>query len=266
MPRTKLAAIERQRFIMEWLSEHPSISITDVVSRYNVSEVTVRHDLIDLEQSGRVRRIRGGAVSLGRSMAVSYPEERACFNTDAKLLIGRKAAEYVSDGDVIICDIGTTNFYFVQQLSQKKDLTVITGDLAIANYISYNLPFAQVVLLGGMLQKGHLYSAGSLTLETMSKLYADKAFISTDGFDLDRGFTVEHDFSVSIKHRYAQNARQRFMLMDSSKVGKTSFYQFAHPADFDVLITETDPDDALADMLSYTHKSPELIVIDQQKV
>lgn len=260
MPRDNTSAAERQRFIMDWLTDRPSISVADITGRFGVSEVTARHDLDALELSGRVRRVRGGAVSRGRSLSLSYPEERARLNVEAKNAIGRAAADFVSDGDVIIADIGTTSFSFVSQLTGKRGITIITGDLAIANYVSYNLPDADVLLLGGILRKGHLYTAGSLTLDSMARLYADKAFVSADGFHPERGFTVEHDFSVSIKQRYLANARQRLMLLDGSKLGKTSFFQFAGLSDFDVLVTDADPEGELGRAIADAHDGPELIL------
>lgn len=260
MPRDNTSASERHRFIMNWLTDHPSIAVSDIAEHFRVSEVTARHDLDALESSGRVRRVRGGAVSRGRTLALTYPEERAQFNVEAKEAIGCAAATFVSDGDVIIVDIGTTSFAFVQQLADKRGITIITGDLAIANYASYNLPGADVLLLGGIVRKGHLYTAGSLTLDSMAKLYADKAFVGADGFHPDRGFTVEHDFSVSIKQRYLANARQRFMLLDESKVGKTSFFQFAELSDFDVLITDAGSNSELGQAAAAARDRPDLVV------
>ena len=59
-----LSPAERQRFIMNWLAEKPNISVSDIVRRFSVSEVTARHDLVSLESEGKLRRVRGGAVSL----------------------------------------------------------------------------------------------------------------------------------------------------------------------------------------------------------
>ena len=263
MSRDDTAAASRHRFILDWLTDKPSIGITDITEHCGISEVTARHDLMTLESQGKIRRIRGGAVSLSRSVAITYPEERISFNVDAKRTIGKIAASFVSNGDVIIADIGTTGFYFVQQLVDKRDITIITGDLAIANYASFNLPYANVLLLGGTLRRGHMYVAGAITLDSMSKLYADKAFVSVDGFHPDRGFTVEHDFSVSIKQVYNSNSRQRFMMLDSSKVGKTSFYLSSTLSDFDTVITETDPESVLRHAVEKAHHRPTLIVADE---
>ncbi|WP_158559502.1 MULTISPECIES: DeoR/GlpR family DNA-binding transcription regulator [unclassified Olsenella] len=251
---------DRQSFILEWLDSNPSIAVSDVQKKFGVSDVTVRHDLVALESAGKVRRVRGGAVSLARTMLMSYPEERINFNVAAKDRIAHAAAEMVEDGDVIIADIGTTAYQFVRHLESKKDITIITGDLSIAHFASFNLPGAEVMLLGGKVRKEHLYLAGAMTLDAMSKLYADKAFLSCDGFHQDRGFTVEHDFSVTIKQAYIANSRQSIMMLDSSKLGRTSFYRFSTMEDFDCVITDADPDGYLAQSVERTKHAPQLVI------
>ena len=251
---------DRQSFILEWLDSNPNIAVSDVQKKFGVSDVTVRHDLVALESAGKVRRVRGGAVSLARTMLMSYPEERINFNVAAKDRIAHAAAEMVEDGDVIIADIGTTAYQFVRHLESKKDITIITGDLSIAHFASFNLPGAEVMLLGGKVRKEHLYLAGAMTLDAMSKLYADKAFLSCDGFHQDRGFTVEHDFSVTIKQAYIANSRQSIMMLDSSKLGRTSFYRFSTMEDFDCVITDADPDGYLAQSVERTKHAPQLVI------
>ena len=225
---------DRQSFILEWLDSNPSIAVSDVQKKFGVSDVTVRH--------------------------MSYPEERINFNVAAKDRIAHAAAEMVEDGDVIIADIGTTAYQFVRHLESKKEITIITGDLSIAHFASFNLPGAEVMLLGGKVRKEHLYLAGAMTLDAMSKLYADKAFLSCDGFHQDRGFTVEHDFSVTIKQAYIANSRQSIMMLDSSKLGRTSFYRFSTMEDFDCVITDADPDGYLAQSVERTKHAPQLVI------
>ena len=252
----------RQRFIMNWLAENPSISVADIVHRFSVSEVTARHDLVALESAGKLRRVRGGAVSISRSTAISYPEERINVQVRAKEAIATKAASLVNDGDVIIADIGTTSFYFVKALIEKRNITIITGDLAIANYVSFNLPNATVVLLGGTLRKGHLYLAGALTLDSMQKLHADKAFVSADGFSPDQGFTVEHDFSAVIKKVYLTNSQQQYMLLDESKFNKTSFYQYSTLEDFTGIIVDSDSEGIMSKAIEASKQQPTLYIAD----
>lgn len=255
-----LSPAERQRFIMNWLAEKPNISVSDIVRRFSVSEVTARHDLVSLESEGKLRRVRGGAVSLSRSTAISYPEERINVQVEAKEAIAATAATLVDDGDVLVIDIGTTGFYFAKALMDKREITIITGDLAIANYASFNLPNASVVLLGGSVRKGHLYLAGALTLDCMSKLHADKAFVSADGFHPDHGFTVEHDSSAMIKHMYLTNSNQGYMMVDQGKFNKTSFYQSAQIDDLDGIIVDGDDEDIMTAAIKSSRSHPKLYI------
>lgn len=238
MSRNDKSAVERQQYVLAWLMDHESIMVSDISSYFGVSEVTARRDLELLEQAGEVKRIHGGAISHNKSLTLKYPEQKVNHNVEAKEAIGKAAAQLVNDGDVIIADIGTTSFYFVKHLTNKKNITIITGDLVIANFASYNLPGAEILLLGGLLRKGYLYVRGSLTLSAMSNLYADKAFLSADGYDKRHGFTVEHDFSTTIKRAYISNSKQHIMLLDSSKYERTSFYHFADLSDFDICIVD----------------------------
>ena len=260
-----LSPAERQRFIMNWLAEKPNISVSDIVRRFSVSEVTARHDLVSLESEGKLRRVRGGAVSLSRSNAISYPEERINVQVEAKEAIAATAATLVDDGDVLVIDIGTTAFYFTKALMDKRDITIITGDLAIANYASFNLPNASVVLLGGSVRKGHLYLAGALTLDCMSKLHADKAFVSADGFHPDHGFTVEHDFSAMIKHMYLTNSNQGYMMVDQGKFNKTSFYQSAQIDDLDGIIVDGDNEGIMTAAIESSRSHPKLYFAKELK-
>ena len=254
---------ERQAYIMDCLVKSPSIQIADICATFGVSEVTARHDLMVLERSGRLKRTRGGAVSLSRTMVLSYPEERAGRNVPAKEAIGRAAAALVSDGDTIIADIGTTILQFVKCLATKRALDMITADVAIASYANFNLPNVRVTLPGGTLRTGHLYLAGPLTLDGMAGLFADTAFVSADAYHPDHGFTVRHDFSASIKRLYLANARRRVMLIDASKYRTTSFFRYADVGDFDAIVVDTDPEGVMREALARAARPPQLIVADE---
>lgn len=253
-----LSAEDRHRAILENLEKKSTVSVAELSAELGVSEVTIRADLTQLEGAGKLRRVRGGAVSITRTVLMSYPEERITINQRAKKQVARVASSMVDDGDVIVVDIGTTSFYLVHELAQKKDLTIITGDLAIANYASYNLPASDVILLGGRVRKGHLYTAGTLTLESMSKLYADKAFISCDGYEDGRGFSVEHDFSVTIKKAYIEHSRRAVMMLDQTKLGRTSFYQMSTVEDFDDIVLDDDPNNIMRKAVVCSERHPTL--------
>lgn len=168
------------------------------------------------------------------------------INVEAKRAVAQKAAEFVSNGDSLLIDTGTTTFEFVNTLYDKRNITIVTSDLSIATFADSNLPHADVMLLGGALRKNHRYMTGSITNEILGRLHLDKAFVATDSFHEEYGFTTEYTGNADVKRLMLRRARERFMIMDASKVRSPSFIQFATICDFDTVITDYDPDGVIA--------------------
>lgn len=185
-------------------------------------------------------------MSISRTITVSYPDQRMNINVEAKRIVAGKAAEFVSNGDSLLIDTGTTTFEFVNTLYDKRNITIVTSDLSIATFADSNLPHADVLLLGGALRKNHRYMTGSITNEILGRLHLDKAFVATDSFHEEYGFTTEYTGNADVKRLMLRRAKERFMIMDASKVRPPSFIQFATVNDFDTIITDYDPNGVLA--------------------
>ena len=110
---------ERRAMIVEEVNRRSSIQVADICERFGVSEVTARNDLDKLEKGGKLRRTHGGAVSITRTITVSYPDQRMNINVKAKRAVAARAAELVSNGDSLLVDTGTTTFEFVNTLYDK---------------------------------------------------------------------------------------------------------------------------------------------------
>jgi DeoR/GlpR family transcriptional regulator of sugar metabolism len=122
-----MSALNRLSQIVEMVMEKGSISIPEICARFDVSEMTARRDLNELDRQGLLRRVHGGAIaSLARSYEPPFPT-RASKNLEAKLAIGLKAAELVFDGDSIALDVGTTTLEIVSGLKEKRNLTIVTS-------------------------------------------------------------------------------------------------------------------------------------------
>src|SRR5689334_11894825 len=129
---------DRQRKILELIAQNGQVAVTDLCALFGVSEMTVRRDLSELDREGLLRRVHGGAMSsLGRSYEPPYPL-RATENLRYKVAIGRAAAEMISDGESIAFDVGTTTLEIARALEGKRNLTILTASLPIANEIVVN--------------------------------------------------------------------------------------------------------------------------------
>ncbi|WP_085831091.1 DeoR/GlpR family DNA-binding transcription regulator [Collinsella vaginalis] len=251
---------ERRAMIVEEVNLRSSIRVSDICERFRVSEVTARNDLDKLERGGKLRRTHGGAVSIARTITVSYPDQRLNINVEAKRAVAKRAAALVSNGDSLLVDTGTTTFEFVRFLSDKRDITIVTSDLSIASFADSNLPHADVLLLGGALRKNHRYMTGPITNRTLGDLYLDKAFLATDSFHPDHGFTTEFTGNADVKRLMVARARVKIMLMDASKVRCPCFVRFAGISDIDAVVIDEDPGGALAGAIAAAGASTELVI------
>ena len=163
---------QRKKVILKLLETNEEVSIPEIVSRCNVSEITVRRDLTLLEKKGALRRIHGGAVK-----SVSVPE---LFGFDKNLLqrqnqkieICKLASSLIEEGDTIYMDCGTTVYHLTRFLPRFKNLRIITNSLpVVSELVPY--PHIQVYLIGGELDNVRKALYGPNTEQLLSKYKAD---------------------------------------------------------------------------------------------
>ena len=130
-----MSNLNRLGNITEIAMKNGSISVPEICEQFGVSEMTARRYLNELDRQGFLRRVHGGAIpNLARSYEPPFPT-RAIKNAAAKVAIGVKAAELVFDGDSIALDVGTTTLEMVAGLRGKRNLTILTSCLQIANRV-----------------------------------------------------------------------------------------------------------------------------------
>ena len=187
---------ERKNEIVKELKKTGKVKVVELVEQFQVSEETIRRDLMILEEKGLLKRVYGGAIH-----AVFQSEEppfvqRTSVNQEAKVKVGKKAVELISDGDVIAIDVGTTMLEFAKQIEKKKDITIITNSLPVSSVLTeslnQNMFTGQVLLLGGQIDPKHQSISGSLTEQMLNQFNIDKAFISAGGFSIQKGVSNYH--------------------------------------------------------------------------
>lgn len=239
-------AEERRAAILDMLEHSASVQVSDLARTFGVSAVTARADLDALEAAGKLRRTHGGAVSLHKALTVSIQDKRINLNVAAKQAIAQTAIELVEDGDSIIVDSGTTALEFVHALTTRRDITVITADVTIANYIDDSLPQTDVILLGGTLRKGHRYLYGPLALRALEVLHADKAFLCPTSLVPNRGLMTNFEQMAQVKSAFIEAASTSIALIDATKVDAGGLMLFAPLERIDVLVMDRDPEGVVA--------------------
>jgi DeoR family fructose operon transcriptional repressor len=221
-----MLAEERRYRIVEILNERESglVSVTELSDLLKVSTMTIRRDLDWLEERDLLRRVHGGAV-VREILDDERPfRERGKEFSQEKQLVGRMAAQLVHDGEVIILDAGTTTQQVARHLGDKQDLTVVTNAMPVAEELS-RYPQISTILLGGILKHRELCTVGPPVTDELSRLSADKLFLSAAGFAPEKGATDPDLRETEVKQAMIRAARQVILVTDSSKWGVVTFAQ-----------------------------------------
>jgi DeoR family fructose operon transcriptional repressor len=235
---------ERKRAIFDYVVSRKKATVAELCARYGVSSATIRSDLRDLEMGGGLVRTHGGAIV--RSQARFEPDatEKSVQSLPEKRAIAALALNEVENGDTIVIDTGTTTLELAELLDSKRDITVLTNDLAIALRLEQH-PTATVHFLGGVLRKRFHCTVGHRAEETLRGLTVDKAFMGANSFSLEKGAGTPDLQLAELKKLMMSIATKVYLLVDSSKMGKNSFARFAAPEDIDYLVVDAiSPEDA----------------------
>ena len=171
--------------ILEILANEHRIEVSELARQLEVSKVTMRKDLDELESRGIISREHGYAI-LQSSDDIG---PRIAYHYEAKRKIALKACELVHQGDTVMVENGSCCAVLADMLVQThNDLTIITNSVFIADYIR-GKGRAQVILLGGIYQQDNQVLVGPLVRQAVSNFCVNVFFVGTDGFSEKNGFT-----------------------------------------------------------------------------
>ena len=236
---------KRRKQIISLLEETGSVALNDLAELFpDVSLMTLRRDLIKLEEEGIVIRTHGGAVRTNK--VKTFPGEESSYDSrerehrEAKNLLAKKALEFVEIGRSIFLDSGSTIMALTHMIPDSQFSFITSGINIALTLLSLESP--TVVVLGGAANRNTYSTSCPLSRILLNSLNIDIAFLSASGFSQDAGFTVSNAYEAELKSRIMEKAKKIIILMDSSKLNKTLPYTFAHLKDVDVLITDAELD------------------------
>ncbi len=244
--------------IAELLDKRGKLSLKQLEEFFpDVSQMTLRRDLLQLEQVGKIIRVRGGAMSVREVEKTSGGPytKKTTMNTDEKIVIAQKAARLIDEGASLFLDGGSTALYFAKEMPDKF-CNVFTNGIAVATELAKKKNVV-VNLLGGQLIKENLSTASSFSSLYFTDTNFELAIISTAAFTLENGFSCSSQAEAELLRVICKKARSLYMMLDSSKIGKIKPYTFARVEDINVLITDADfPED-----LKNEFKERDIVVI-----
>ncbi|HEX6923232.1 MAG TPA: DeoR/GlpR family DNA-binding transcription regulator [Bacillales bacterium] len=230
-------AAQRKTEILDRLRAKGTVTVNDLADDLGVSEPTIRRDLEDLEDEGKLKRTYGGAVSTEVSTFEPSLPEKVVHYHDEKSAIGQRAVSLIETGETILLDSGTTTLEIARQLPDIE-LTVVTNSLQIGQEISA-LRKVKLLFLGGELRQTTGAFVGPLTESLLSQINVDKLFLGTNAVDLERGVTTPNTMEAATKQAMISSAREVILAADNSKFGKISLAKVCDFADLDLILTDS---------------------------
>jgi DeoR/GlpR family transcriptional regulator of sugar metabolism len=228
---------ERRDRILSLLSEHGKVRVKELSRLLKTSEVTIRNDLQELHQRGRLRKTHGGAMPPDSANGEASLQEKYHSHAEEKRRIGAAAAALVNDGETIILDSGTTTQEIAKRIKDKQNLTVITNGVNIAMELA-GARGVQVLLLGGVLRDNAFSIGGHFAEEMLRQLSADKLFLAADACDLEFGVSTPNLEESRVNQAMARIAREKILVADSSKFGKRGLSRIVPLLEMNHVITD----------------------------
>ena len=230
---------KRRTEILSLIQEDGHAKVQQLSRIFNVSEVTIRQDLEELEKLGYVQREHGGAFLKDVG---SFAKSGMLFNQthmEEKKLLAKVAAQFVSDGDSIILDSGSTTTELARCLLSRNNLVVLTNALNIAYILGEN-PGINLLLSGGEFKAPTLSLTGELAAGMFKGFHAEKLFLATAGITLDNLMLTYPSFSdLAVKKAMIKSSAKVYLLADSSKIGNPSLANLGSISMINTLITDS---------------------------
>ena len=238
----RLLKEERQQRILEVLQEHKRVTVPELSQRFGISEVTIRRDLHELAESGKLHRAHRGAIEVAPAPPEPPVVQRMVSEQELKERIAREAARLVQDGSTVFIGSGSTTTLLARLLLSRRRLTVVTNAINIAVDLSAAEGDLTVVVTGGVLRKSELSVLGHIAEQSLTEVRVDKVIMGVQALSIEDGWTTDHMPEVSTTRRILAMARELIILADHTKLGRKAAAFIAPLSRITTLVTNPQAD------------------------
>lgn len=234
---------QRHKEIMHQLAKEGSIKTSTLCNILSASRETIRRDLETLEERGMLKRIHGGATQMEapRESNVIYTsfEQRKSEHSSDKIEVALEAAKYISEGQAIALDSGTTSLELARVIkNQFHSLTVVTNSLTIANELA-DANGITLILTGGIYNAEEKAFLSDMATLILSRINIDILFLTTCGISVERGITYQRVDDLMIQSKLMKASDKTIVITDSSKLGVNSLVRMCGIEQVSMIITDS---------------------------
>ncbi len=240
--KKKMFREERLRLIMENIYDQKKVVVNDLARQFGRSSSSIRLDLAELESRGLIVRTHGGALLADEAaddliLNKKFLQLRAELNKEEKQRIGAAAIDLIHDGDSIMIDGGTTNYFFAQNLAQKRGLTIITTSIHLLPVL-LEISDAKIFLTGGLVYRDFEDMIGEIPLDSIARFKPDHTVIGIDGVSIEHGLTTTEPTMAPLKRKMVSVSSNLIIVSDSSKFGKVCLLSVADLKAASTIVTD----------------------------
>lgn len=259
--RATLLAQQRQAFILARLREYGGVRVADLARDLDVSDMTVRRDLEQLEDRGLLEKVHGGATALpgGTSFEPAFATKVRIEQAE-KQAIAVVAAARVEPGMAICLSAGTTTFAVANRLLDVPRLTVVTNSVPVADAFYHGGRPDQTIILTGGVRTPSDALVGPYAVATLRSLHVDLVFMGVHGMDARSGFTCPNVQEADVDRALIDAGRRLTVVADHTKWETIGISSIARLDEADLLITDSGIGAAARQVLAEEVK--ELVVVD----
>ncbi|WP_026902530.1 DeoR/GlpR family DNA-binding transcription regulator [Pedobacter glucosidilyticus] len=232
---------ERHAYILKQINLHNKVLSSDLSEQLVVSEDTIRRDLNELAESGKILKVHGGALS----KSFHYPFQQVdAYAKDAKKEISRKALSLIQNGMTLLASGGTTMIELVRMIPDHLSCTFFTISPLVALELAEK-PNLQVILLGGQLSRNAQISIGSKVISELSDIKVDLCLLGANSVSLEEGVTDSDWEVVQVKKAMIKSAQKTAIVSIAEKLNSIQKLKVCHLNSIDYLITDLNAQDSL---------------------
>lgn len=224
----------------KFIENNGFVSMDDLVNEYDVSLVTIRRDLKELEENGYIEKIYGGAIFKQEKSLISF-NQRQIENSNYKKIICKNAAKEIQENDFIYIDSGTTVMWLFDYIDANISFTILTSNLRIIN-LANKFKNINVIVVGGMLDRDANCFIPSNKSEAFRNINITKAFMTTSGVSIEKGVTNKNLNEIEQKIIACQSSEKIYLLADQTKFNKYKLLTYLEIKNLNKIFTNKKPD------------------------
>lgn len=248
---------QRQQMILDYIRKQEGANIKELASYLEVSEATVRRDLDNLAEAGEIERTHGGAVQPQEKIIEYTYDTKMELRREEKTRIAKEVAKMVKDGDNVYLGSGTTVYFVAREIAGLENLTIITSNLYIAQFLPIH-PTSSLIVTGGERRFDYNLMTGRLAEDFLRNIKVDISILGCDAVDVNFGLSDSNFDEAVIKRLAAQAARMTVLASDHSKFGKTALSKVFDLDEADCIVTDNGLDSGMEKAI---HQITNLILV-----